>query len=320
MSVTLHLTQDGDPHDEESKKLTLFIDDEDSPMKVYVPRNNDDQEYTFTKLLAKELFESMMSCKVREMSERVGRDGVNATRDVLLAPRRRIGAALDDNGIGAIDIDNLDEVPPEPETPQTPTRPRDADIVHGSAPSDTEESDATILVTPASSAARPTSDLDYEYVVPGRADLARSSISLPTRRNREGLTLSSPSPTPPPARPEQDANTIDERSYVQLLDKVVSAAKRHRLPRYGTGGMSQGQVNMSDLDTYGERDYFDLSSISQFVRNCKVGAAGELYVSSPNYYAVSFPVSRLIAAFRFSNYSISCSSPANSLASQMKTG
>lgn len=321
----LHLTQDGTPYKVESKKLTLYIDDDDAGMKVYVPQNNDDQEYTLTKDLAQKLFECMMSHAVTHISERVSKDGVNATRDVLLAPRRRIRAALDDNGIGTIDINDLDEAPSEPETPETSTetsnRVSDADITHSSAPSDPGESDATIQFTPASSAASSTASRNDDSVVSGGASRACSPITPPARRNREDLAPSSLSSSIlPPATPGQGVSASDDQSYVQLLEKVISSARRHAIPRHGTGDMSQVRVNMSVVNTGDEGDYFGLSSASQFVRNCKVGAAGELYVRFLCSYTVLFRIPRLIAVLRFSSCSLTSLSTVNSLASRRKTG
>jgi len=282
MSVSLHLTQDDHPYDNPSKKLTLYIDDT-AGMKVYVPQNYDDQEYTFNMYLAQELFKSMMSHNLTHISERVSQDGVNATRDVLLAPRRRLGAALDDNGIGTIDLEDLDEVPSQQEALDTPTRAGSADGTHGRAPSELEESDMTILGTPAWSEASSTAIRYDGFTVSASARSVHSSISLPIQRTRENLVTLSPSPSQSPAGPEQDLNSIDERSYAQLLEKVITSARVQALPRYGAGGMNPVQVNVSALGTDDERDYYDLNSASQFVRNCKVGAAGELYVSSPYY-------------------------------------
>ncbi len=59
ISSDLTLSQDGSQYVVQGKKTTLHIADQ-TGLKVYVPRNKDDQEYTFTKMLGRKLFEWMM--------------------------------------------------------------------------------------------------------------------------------------------------------------------------------------------------------------------------------------------------------------------
>ncbi|KAK2855643.1 hypothetical protein FQN49_004989 [Arthroderma sp. PD_2] len=105
----LQLSQDGKDHEVEGKRTTLVIDRDGSSLKIYIPRNEDDQLYTFTNLLARKLFMWMMDGESPRLSEGSNNDGINAVRDILLAPYSRLDTALDDNGIATIDISNQDE-------------------------------------------------------------------------------------------------------------------------------------------------------------------------------------------------------------------
>ncbi|KAK2591572.1 hypothetical protein QQS21_010742 [Conoideocrella luteorostrata] len=105
----LQLSHQGKNHKIKGKKTTLFLDEKADHLKVYIPRNKDDQTYTFSKLLAERLFRWMMGDESSQLSGRLSKDGIRAVSDVLLCPRSRLDTALDDDGIATIDIANQDD-------------------------------------------------------------------------------------------------------------------------------------------------------------------------------------------------------------------
>ncbi|KAL5345654.1 hypothetical protein ACLOAV_009408 [Pseudogymnoascus australis] len=156
ISSSICLSQDGVSHKVEGKKTTLYIDDNESAIKIYVPRNKDDQDYTFTKLLSKSLFEWMMRDTLTQISEIVSNEGINSTRDVLLSPRTRLATALDDNGIGTIITANIDEeFFSESESPTT-LREATEDHSTGSTLRDQNDSDLGVVDTSTSSVGSPS--------------------------------------------------------------------------------------------------------------------------------------------------------------------
>ncbi|KAH8901208.1 hypothetical protein GQ53DRAFT_707485 [Thozetella sp. PMI_491] len=269
ISSDLVVSQDGDQHVAEGKKTTLHIDDQ-SGLKIYLPRHKDSQEYIFTGLLPRKLFEWMMRNPTTLISEAISDQGVNAMRSVILAPRSIIDMALDDNGIAPIELENLDaEALSEPDSPATPRRASEENSV-ASTPSDQADSDSEVYSTLASSVASPE--------VSGRSADALSRNGY-FSRPRHHLTsansshLLSPSSSPNPARSTQVGTT--DGQYRDLLTKVISTARRSPLPTYGEPDTSRSEAILSSPNNSAD---WGLRSLSQIERDCKVGAAGELYV------------------------------------------
>ncbi|KAK8009461.1 hypothetical protein PG991_012012 [Apiospora marii] len=273
ISSDLVLTQDNVPHTVAGKIQTLHIDESRGCLKVYVPQSKDDQEYIFTNVLSQRLFEWMMEHPVTHISGHsaaMAKDGASATRDVLLAPRSRLDRALDDNGISMIDIENTDEdAVPEPESP---TRPVEATRES----SDRTDSD-TGLETPTTSHAE-ISPVREAAEAPRR----RSALPSPVERREDvpGRRLSiSPPATPAipatPSRVTPAPDAVASQGYVALLDKVIELGRRNDIPTRGVFGMRLLQARIPgacDASNWG------LGSLPQMERDCKVGAAGELYV------------------------------------------
>ncbi|KAI0136379.1 ino80 chromatin remodeling complex protein [Xylariales sp. AK1849] len=279
ISSGLSLVQDGVPHEAEGRKMTLHIVEDQIGLKIYVPQNKEDQEYVITKELSQRLFEWIMSDPNTNISEEINKDGVNATRDVLLAPRSKVDTALDDNGIGrTLDIVNVDEeVLSEPDSPIMPVRATEegSGIPTPSAPAD---SDSHLFNTPASSVVSLSLDgRDAEFS-------GRNSEFTPSRPRpywESPVLLPSLPSTPAPIAPVQVEKS--NRRYVALLDKVINSGRRDALPSCGASGMSQLQSSMPSAD--GATDW-GLRSTSQIERDCKVGAAGELYSNVRKYVKV----------------------------------
>ncbi len=179
--------------------------------------------------------------------------------------------ALDDNGIAPVDMENLDEVAlSDPEPPMSPWRAGEESSV-ASTPSDQGAgSESEIFGTPASSAASPP--------------LRRHPVDASSRNGY--FYPSTPQPIfggPSPSSPlhsggqarSMPVQTSDVQ-YAALLTKVISVARRASLPtrrQLDANGSEATSSRASNTEDWG------LRSGSQIERDCKVGAAGELYVS-----------------------------------------
>ncbi|KAK7921595.1 hypothetical protein PG985_009617 [Apiospora marii] len=272
ISSDLVLTQDNVPHTVAGKIQTLHIDESRGCLKVYVPQSKDDQEYIFTNVLSRRLFEWMMEHPVTHISGHsaaMAKDGASATRDVLLAPRSRLDRALDDNGISMIDIETTDEdAVPAPESPTTPV-----EVTKES--SDRTDSD-TALETPI------TSNAEISPAREAAEAPRRSALPSPSERRedvpRRRLSISPPATPAIPATPSRATPALDavaNQGYVALLDKVIGLGRRNDIPTRGVFNMRLLQARIpgaSDASNWG------LGSLPQMERDCKVGAAGELYV------------------------------------------
>lgn len=289
ISSDLVLKQDNVQHTVEGKIQTLHIDESNLKLKVYIPQNKDDQEYIFTNLLSRRLFEWMMEDRMTHISGEISdiiRDGVNATRDVMLAPRSRLNRALDDNGIATIDTANTDDKGPfESDSPETtPVR-----VIERGNEAAVSVSD--LVLTPATSNAglppdRSESPLPSESgLLPPNVRIVaiRSALSSSRGDSPNRPVSISPPGTPRDAVPRPDM--LARQGYVALLDKVIELGRRNALPR--DGALDRDLLRSSLRRGAGSSDW-GLSYLPQMERDCKVGAAGELYVSITLPY-IPFP-------------------------------
>ncbi len=270
ISSSLHLSQDGTSHEVESTKSSLHIDEGHSVLKVYLPRNKTDQDYQFTTHLPGKLFQRMMTNPNTGLEEVGSMAGITATTHVLFSPRARVVEALDSDGIPEVEIANLDEqVLSEPGSPTTTARASEVEDYL----SDQEDFDMENLYTPASSVASP---------LPNRPIPDRTSFLTPSTPTR-GYPFGSSSP----ARATPTQHLTRDGGYIALLGRVIHAANRSDIPSHGMSGAS---VLPAGLPSDGEVDW-GLRSATKFERDCKIGAAGELYASPRPPTRVSFPFS-----------------------------
>ncbi|KAI1487736.1 hypothetical protein F5X96DRAFT_681025 [Biscogniauxia mediterranea] len=273
ISSDFQLSQDGGLHVVENKKMTLHIHEDQSGLKVYVPRDKDDQQYQFTNVLSQKLFEWMMRHPLTQISEGVDKIGVQATRDVLLAPRSRIAIALEDNGIAPVDIANIDEDVPEPEPLTTPREVSEGSSQDSTSSDHGDDSEEEIVDTPVSSMGSPFPGGRSAVAASRRRRHSRPPIPASIWEYLSTPSAASPSPAPEPRR---DAGSpTHDRHYVAILDKVITAARRSTLPSHGSFDMSQIRAHLPHAT---EAVELGLRAASQFERNCKIGAAGELYL------------------------------------------
>ncbi|KFY91247.1 hypothetical protein V500_04776 [Pseudogymnoascus sp. VKM F-4518 (FW-2643)] len=275
ISSSICLSQDGVSHEVEGKKTTLYIDDNESGIKIYVPRNKDDQEYTFTKLLSQRLFEWMMRDSLTQISEIVSNEGINATRDVLLSPRTRLATALDDNGIGTIITANIDEVVFSESESLTTLRETTEDDSTGSTLRDQNDSDLGVVETSTSSVGSPSLSL-HEAI-----DLSQRSLSFALSRSLNSADQFSLPTRPATIEQATPLGTLacdvtGDPQYVALLDRVIAAARHDTIPSLSHASVSMRRLrdNQARTDDGVHRMHY----ASQFERNCKIGAAGELYI------------------------------------------
>ncbi|RWA07221.1 hypothetical protein EKO27_g7884 [Xylaria grammica] len=249
VSANLQLSQDDKLHLVESKKNHVHIDENDSGLKIYVPRNKDDQKYMINKFLPEKLFQWMMRHPVTQISGGVGKDGVGATRDILLAPCSRMAEALDDNGIATINIENIeniDENVPELESPTTPVSTEGSQL------------------SPREAADTPLSSIESTH--------SGSETVIASIRTRYPSTPRIISIAESPSTPGR--NTVTDRQYVVILDKVITTAGHRDFPSKGESPAAQIDYSPPNPDIVD----LGLRSTSRIERQCKIGAAGELYV------------------------------------------
>ncbi|KAF0329343.1 ino80 chromatin remodeling complex protein [Colletotrichum asianum] len=269
ISSDLCIVQGETSFDVEGEKSSLHIDETQSGLKIYVPRNKDHQEYMFTNLLPDKLLDCMMRHPVTQVSQNVTNSAMNATKNIVVAPLAMLHRALEDNGIAEVQVANVDEVVAL-DTASSATAVSVADTrtdnnANGRGGSEAE--DAEIRMAFASSSS--TNQHAVVNATVHRSMSAQSSVWSPNIPSQSSWTPSS-------GGSRNDASS--QAPYTALLSKVIAAGQRPRanaLPLCGAFDLSQ---LYTDLQPTRDDAELGLRSASQIERDCKIGAAGELYV------------------------------------------
>ncbi|EQB58063.1 hypothetical protein CGLO_01742 [Colletotrichum gloeosporioides Cg-14] len=269
ISSDLCLVQGETSFEVEGEKSSLHIDETQSGLKIYVPRDKDHQEYMFTNLLPDKLLDCMMRHPVTQVSQNVTNSAMNATKNIVLAPVGMLDRALEDNGIAEVQVANVDEVVAL-DTASSATAVSVADTTTDNNANDrggSEAGDAEIRMAFASS-----SSTNQRAVVNSTVHRSMSAQSSAWSSN----TPSQSSWTPSSGGSRNDAS--GQAPYTALLSKVIAAGQRPRanvLPLCGAFDLSQ---LYTDLQPTRDDAELGLRSTTQIERDCKIGAAGELYV------------------------------------------
>ncbi|KAI1118839.1 hypothetical protein F5Y14DRAFT_397902 [Nemania sp. NC0429] len=263
ISSNIQVIQDGKPQQVESSRNTLHIDEDELGLNVYLPRGKDKQQFTFTNALSQKLFTWMMTDPITQLSETIEKDGIHATRDILLSPYSQLSAALDENGIAIIDVENTDVSMQASESPSTlvgitASGMQDLDLSDYDNEDDAFDT-PTSGTESMSSAHRGTAT--PSRTTPAGLPGAVFSVGSPFRQHISSQSLEPPTPT---------RNGASNELYVAALGKVITAGRRDSLPAHGEFH--------SRRQPYSYAPDLGLQSLSQTERDCKVGAAGELYV------------------------------------------
>lgn len=270
ISTTLTIRIDGHNVTQEVDRGEIHIDNTDG-LDIYVPHNEDQRHRTYLSALPKRLLHWIMTDPVTNTCKDIDNSAVGFVQGLLSARLSGVNYYLEEQGIGDVSIPEQIEQEPDIEdtlsyaVASTPTAVGPSTPLRASSPlSDDSDSESGFLgqETPA------TDPASFSSPSPG---LARSRPSFA----REHL-LPDPFAAPATGQPR----TIP-REYCALLLQVASAAKRSRV--------LSGPFDLSDLSsalfddhvtnnrTFNEYDLFG-TVISQFERDKRVGAAGELFV------------------------------------------
>lgn len=280
ISSDIQVQQDGRTYTERGKTNAVFIREHESQLQVYVPRRKKEQTQAFKIKLPRKFLEWTMTDPDTQMREAISDKSVAATEHVFNAPRSMLQETLEEDGIAEIDVENRDD---------THWDDTDAESI-----ADTDEGVAALsqadFVAAAETQGLMAQDLDGPGYLEDDDDTSAFSVegmntpSSPTTSNRRAANpssqpitvpirtrplLTSPPTATPIARPSVSTNDTE---YSNLLDYVVRAARGAPFPDWN----EHGHVGFG---LPGNSRSVSISASSRFERNCKVGAAGELFVS-----------------------------------------
>ncbi|KAI5457855.1 hypothetical protein BGZ63DRAFT_364030 [Mariannaea sp. PMI_226] len=219
------LSQDGHSHEVKVNRPSVCVDGDESSLKIYLPRNKDEQDYAFTNKLGRWLFAWIMGHLPTQAPRGLSWSGVKATRTVLLAPLRMLPTALEDFGIVAIDVANRDEVeqfeslltePPQEDSPEdydgltTNGDGSTTDIVGTASFPTTEASENTSIIVASGNWEIQANSTGPLIAAPGQ------QVDLATR--------------PLPSTPFQQPQLIEPNSQnVDLMEKIIELRRSRAL-------------------------------------------------------------------------------------------
>ncbi|OCK73843.1 hypothetical protein K432DRAFT_364328 [Lepidopterella palustris CBS 459.81] len=274
ISSELHLSQGDQIYIVQAARSELHIQEDQSGLKVYVPRDASSQEVCYYSKLPRGLVEWMMTDEPSQTQRKVDETAVRVVNSVLNARKSALPRILESEGItGVYFADEEDEEdkgamghagrPPTAQLPK-PTTPLQASGL------------ASVPVTPS-----PRSDgeaLSYETPISSIPSIASPQTNH-SGNTKETRLIPRVSQSAPVLAVNGMGVDVDA-GYVRLLEKILNAARRAVFP-------SRGSFNLSELlralpeDGRGDGSVFDdpggFFLNSQIERDKKIGAAGELF-------------------------------------------
>jgi hypothetical protein len=262
----------------------LHIEEESEVLKIYVPKDQKDQELCYLRALPTKLFnEIMMGDTSRNSTLAADSSAVAIIAALFTSSDEIIGYVLDEAGIGSVpypdefndEASNLAEPGIEP-TEQNGDRP-EVSPADESTWSGTEGRVLTPEESGSSTGSRllsPTPTFSY-----------RANYRSESQASRQPLISSFRSPPSSPRSSTLPPFSVNssQTEYRRLLNNVIAAArsKRGGFPMRGPFNLD-GLLSALPVDSPEEPVSYDLPfgvrNENQLAHDMKVGAAGELYV------------------------------------------
>lgn len=242
----LSLSQDGSYYNAQGGSVKVHLHEEGSRIKLYLPRKKFSRQYAFSKHVPERILQWLMTDEASQIQQDTSDKAVNAIKDVWNAPLEELPTTLDECGIMAINTRNLDTPFEEPSSNSDSDDGEELEDEDSSA-----SSPGTMRVDPLGTSSGSNSDHSF---TPDGTEI--ESDALPVRLAARSRL----------ATPLEEFSTRDTH-YVNVLGRVIAHARTSTIPDRSANQPSTvwgGSSNIHGSD--------------QFERDCKVGAAGELFV------------------------------------------
>ena len=245
----------------QSTKGNFHLEEGETNLKLYVPRETRDQELCFLTQIPKRLA-SVFHNSDMAVEKILG--------DILHSSLVILDDLLDTNGI--VQVPGVNQLQPmDPTSAPLQAGTHASELEFGDARS-TDTGDDSITETAAS-----------ESVSDDERTIDTTSASLGSTWDSE--TIVEPSTVYNSARfsirnAESAPESGAQRSgYSDLLDQVINAANQTDLPREMSQSLSRAPDRTSPASRLSSEDIFGIRVANPLVHDIKVGAAGELFVS-----------------------------------------
>lgn len=300
ISSQLVLSQDCRELTIEVARSELHIQEDDSRLEIYVPRDMRSQDFCYRSKLPPQLLDWMMTYNTTLIGEKVEPAAVLVATNVINANQSTIDLILEAAGIIEVDVPDDGDSGEDAEAPAVnrlrSVTPQSLDG-QASPPSISPESgsdgETSTQQTPSYSLVVDSSPQGNRLAVDQEVTHVNSQSRFASSRLPRQLTytLAASQPHAMPilgpsySAPNLDVNGIevDEgANYRGLLTRIITAARRSVFPTCGPLNMSALLNALPDTDISNRNSVDDshrLHSASQIERDKKIGAAGELFVS-----------------------------------------
>lgn len=251
----LSLSQDGSYYNAQGGSVKVHLHEEGSRIKLYLPHKKFARQSAFSKHVPERILQWLMTDEASQIQQDASDKAVSAIKDVWNAPREELPTTLDECGIMAINTRNLDTPFEEPSSDTGSDDGDESEVEDTSA-----SSPGTLRVDPPGTYSGSNSDHSF---TPDGTEI--ESDTLPVRLAARSR----------PATPLREVSTRDTH-YVNVLGRVIASARTSTIPDRNEVQLNTAWRGSSNI--YGS---------DQFERDCKVGAAGELFVG--HFYSLHSP-------------------------------
>lgn len=239
------LSQDGLSHKANGDLIKLHLDEEGPNLMVYLPCQRDHQQYAFNINLPERILQWLMTDKITLFCKEISGEAIIAVKNIWSAPLSTLSEALDMSGIRTIDTPELD-ARNEEHSSDTSSHDGDNSEVMDTPPS------APDIIRRDGPRNRSGSNLSESFTPEGTEN---ESNNLPVRLAAH-------------SRPATASESLTrDTHYVSVLGRIIASARTRTIP-----DRNENQPNVA----WGGSS--NIHGSDQFERDCKVGAAGELFV------------------------------------------
>lgn len=226
--------------------MNMHLHEEDSNLTVYLPRRKISQQHAFKIHLPERLLQWLMTEEGSQIRRETSAKAVSVMKDVWSTPLATLSTTLEECGIITIKTPNID---PE--------------IEEYSSETDSDDDDVSEAVdTAAAAQGRMRQNSSHTYSGSG----SRESFTPDATENESSTLPVRLAAHSRPSTPSEEFQTRDTH-YVRVLGRVITSARTSTIPDRNEIQTNTGWRGSSNI--YGS---------DQFERDCKVGAAGELFV------------------------------------------
>lgn len=283
MVTQLHLSQDGvDVVVEKQHGIAVHVHESPEGLRIYIPKDKRDRGACFQTKLPQRLCEWLMTDPTTQLVDKISDEAIRLVLSVLNAAPYSLSGILSQCGITTIDLppdegeygveeDSDDDLDGDSDPSEELSEPMGADTTEPSASMPGRPSSEE---WPSDADRNESSESDEDHLTtPSTAEHATTVAHGAAGHNYDRLLATIRRPVP--------SDMGMDIEYLAMLTKSVTAARRAEFPSRGPFNMSLVQAAISEVADNG--DGLDtplrLRSANRIERDCKVGAAGELYVS-----------------------------------------